>query len=161
MIWIIISILVIILDQISKYVIVKNIEPGQMNPIIDKFFYLTLHKNSGAAWGIFQNGRLFFLIIIPIISVFILYFLFKNKHRFLRFSLALVLGGAIGNYIDRLFQEGRVTDFLLFYIGSYAFPIFNVADMAVTCGTFLLAIYVLFIYKEPSKKNQDEVKDAK
>jgi len=156
MLWIIIPILVVVIDQISKYFVVENILPGQMIPVIDKFFYMTLHKNPGAAWGILQNSRVFFLIMIPIISASVIYFMVKNNNRFLRFSLALILGGAAGNYIDRLF-EGTVTDFLLFYIGSYPFPIFNAADMAVTCGTILLAIYMLFIYKEPPKKNQGEV----
>lgn len=159
MLWIIISILVVAIDQFSKYIVVKNITTDQMIPVIDKFFYLTLHKNPGAAWGIMQNSRLFFLIIIPVISAAVIYFMLKSNSRFLRFSLALILGGAAGNYIDRLL-EGKVTDFLLFYIGSYPFPIFNAADMAVTSGTILLAVYMLFIYKEPPKKNQGEVKDA-
>lgn len=152
--WIIISILIIAIDRISKYIVIENIAPGEMMPIIDKFFYITLHKNPGAAWGILQNSQIFFLIIIPIIAAFILYYMIKSKNRFLQFSLALILGGAAGNYIDRLF-EGRVTDFLLFYIGSYPFPIFNAADMAITCGTVLLAVYMLFIYKEPPKKSDD------
>ncbi len=147
MIWVLISVLVIIIDRISKYVVVSNIETGEMIPVVDKFFYLTLHKNPGAAWGILQNGRLFFLILIPVIAAFIIYIMIKNKHALMRFSLALILGGAIGNYIDRLF-EGKVTDFLLFYIGKYEFPIFNAADIAVTFGTILLAVYVIFIYKE-------------
>ena len=157
MFWIIISILIVGIDQLTKYIVVNNIELNQSIPVIDHFFYLTLHKNPGAAWGILQNGRLFFLIAIPVISAFVVYFMIKYNNRFLRFSLALILGGAAGNYIDRLL-EGKVTDFLLFYFGSYAFPIFNVADMAVTCGTILLAVYMLFIYKEPGK-NQDEVKN--
>lgn len=147
MIWILISILVIAIDRISKYVVVNNIETGEMIPVADKFFYLTLHKNPGAAWGILQNGRLFFLILIPVIAAVIVYVMIKFKHKLLRFSLALILGGAFGNYIDRLL-EGKVTDFLLFYIGTYEFPIFNAADIAVTCGTILLAVYVIFIYKE-------------
>ena len=159
MLWIIVSVAVVGLDQLSKYVVIKNIALGQMLPVIDNFFYLTLHKNPGAAWGILQNSRLLFIIIIPIISAVVIFFMVKNNSHFLRFSLALILGGAAGNYIDRLI-EGKVTDFLLFYIGSYPFPIFNVADMAVTCGTILLAVYMLFIYKEPQKKNQGEVKDA-
>ena len=157
MFWIIISILIVGIDQLTKYIVVNNIELNQSIPVIDQFFYLTLHKNPGAAWGILQNGRLFFIIAIPVISAFVVYFMIKYNNRFLRFSLALILGGAAGNYIDRLL-EGKVTDFLLFYFGSYAFPIFNVADMAVTCGTILLAVYMLFIYKEPGK-NQDEVKN--
>ena len=164
MLWIIVSVIVVVLDQVTKYFVEKNISTDEMIPVIDKFFYLTLHKNPGAAWGILQNSRLLFLIIIPVISVVVVYFMAKNKGKFLRFSLALILGGAAGNYIDRLF-EGKVTDFLLFYIGSYPFPIFNVADIAVTCGTFLLAIYMLFIYKEPPKSTMveaaSEIKEMK
>jgi signal peptidase II len=159
MLWIIIIILVVVIDQVSKYIVVKNIAINQMIPVIDHFFYLTLHKNTGGAWGIMQNGRLFFMIVIPLISIAVVYFMVKSNSRFLRITLSLILGGAVGNYIDRLFA-GSVTDFLLFYIGSYPFPIFNAADMAVTCGTILLAVYMLFIYKEPPKKNQDKVNDA-
>lgn len=155
MIWIIICIIVVAMDQLTKYIVVNNIGPSEMIPVIDDFFYLTFHKNQGGAWGILQNSRLLFLILIPIVSAFIIYYMIKNKNRFLRFTLALILGGAIGNYIDRVFV-GSVTDFLLFYIGSYAFPVFNAADMAVTCGTILLAVYVLFIYKEPVKLKQDD-----
>jgi signal peptidase II len=154
MIWIIISVIVVIVDQLTKYIVVKNIGPSEMIPVIDNFFYLTFHKNQGGAWGILQNSRPLFLILIPIVSAFIIYYMIKNKNGFLRFTLALILGGAIGNYIDRV-VEGRVTDFLLFYIGSYPFPVFNAADMAITCGTILLAVYVLFIYKDPAKLKQD------
>ena len=159
MLWIIVSVLVVVLDQTTKYIVTENISFGEMIPVIDGFFYLTLHKNPGAAWGILQDGRVLFMITIPVISAIVLYFMIRKKNRFLRFSLALILGGAAGNYIDRLF-EGKVTDFLLFYIGSYPFPIFNVADMAITCGTVLLAIYMLFIYKEPSKGGRGDT-DAK
>ena len=158
MLWIIISILVVAIDQATKYIVIKKIIPDQMIPVVENFFYLTLHKNAGGAWGILQNSRWLFLIIIPIISAGMFYFMIKNNNRLLRFSLALILGGAAGNYIDRLL-EGKVTDFLLFYIGSYPFPIFNAADMAVTCGTILLSVYILFIYKEPPKENQVEEKD--
>ncbi len=158
MFWIIIPIIVIAIDQLTKYIVVKNVALSEMIPVIDDFFYLTLHKNKGGAWGILQNSRLVFLILIPLVSAFLVYYIIKNKNRFLRFTLALILGGAIGNYIDRV-AEGSVTDFLLFYIGSYPFPVFNVADIAVTCGTVLLAVYILFIYKEPPKVKQDEAND--
>ncbi len=155
MLWIIITILVVAIDQISKFIVVRNIDTVNMIPVIDKFFYLTLHKNQGGAWGIFQDSKLMFLILIPVISMIIIYFIIKNDNKFLRTILALILGGAIGNYIDRV-AEGSVTDFLLFYIGTYPFPVFNAADIAVTCGTILLAVYVLFIYKEPVKSKQEE-----
>jgi len=158
MIWVIVSILIVVIDQVVKYFVVENIQTDQMIPVIDKFFYLTLHRNSGGAWSIMEDSRTVFLILIPIISAIVIYFMVKNKSPFMRLALSMVLGGAIGNYIDRLLI-GKVTDYLLFYIGSYAFPIFNAADMAITGGTILLAIYLLFIYKEPPKKNQDELKD--
>ncbi len=157
MVWLIISILVIAIDQLTKYIVVRNIAPSEMIPVINDFFYLTLHKNQGGAWGIFQDSRMLFIILIPAISIFLIYFMIKNNNKFLRITFALILGGAIGNYIDRV-VEGKVTDFLLFYIGSYPFPVFNAADIAITCGTILLAIYVLFIYKEPPKVKQDEKK---
>ncbi len=170
MLWIMIIIIIVAIDQIAKYFVVANIQTDQMIPVIDKFFYLTLHRNSGGAWSIMEGSRTVFLIVIPIISAVVIYFIIKNKSPFLRLSLSMVLGGAIGNYIDRLLI-GKVTDYLLFYFGSYAFPIFNAADMAVTGGTILLAIYLLFIYKEPSKLQEegkkskeldtgDEIKDA-
>ncbi len=155
MLWIIIPIIVVAIDQLTKYIVVRNISMSERIPVIDGFFYLTLHKNQGGAWGILQNSKLLFLILIPLVSAIIVYYIIKNENRFLRFTLALILGGAIGNYIDRI-AEGAVTDFLLFYIGSYPFPVFNAADIAVTCGTILLAVYVLFIYKEPQKAKQDE-----
>lgn len=150
MLWVIISVIVVAIDQLSKYIVVQKIEAGASIPVIDRFFYLTLHRNPGAAWGMLQDGRVFFLILVPVISAFIVYYMAKNNNGLLRFALALILGGAAGNYIDRL-TVGKVTDFLLFSFGSYTFPIFNAADIAITCGTALLAIYVLFIYKEPNK----------
>jgi signal peptidase II len=155
MLWIIITLIVAAIDQITKYIVVRNIGPSDMIPVIDKFFYLTFHKNQGGAWGIFQNSRLLFLILTPVISIAIIVFILKNDNKFIRSVLALILGGAIGNYIDRV-AEGSVTDFLLFYIGSYPFPVFNAADIAVTCGTILLAVYILFIYKEPIESKQDD-----
>lgn len=159
MLWIAIPVLIVIIDQITKYIVVKNISMNQMIPVIEDFFYLTLHKNSGGAWGIMQNSRIFFIIAIPIISAGVIYSMCKNKSPMMRCALSIILGGAIGNYIDRLL-EGSVTDFFLFYIGTYPFPIFNVADIAVTCGTILLIIYILFFYKEPQKESEKETENG-
>ncbi len=151
MIWIILAIAIAAADQLSKYIVMQNIRPDQMIPVIDNFFYLTFIRNKGAAFSILLNGRLFFLILTPIIAIFLIYFLFKSKSSFLKLSLAMILGGAAGNYIDRLLI-GSVTDFFSFYFGSYPFAIFNVGDMMITIGTCLLAVYLIFIYKEPGKK---------
>ncbi len=153
MIWILLSVFITIIDQVTKHFVLQNIGIGEMIPVIDKFFYLTLYMNSGAAFSILKDGRPFFLVITPIVAILIIFIMFKNKNRFLSFTLAIILGGTMGNYIDRV-VAGEVTDFLLFYIGSYPFPVFNVADIALTCGTILIGIYVTFFYKEPEKKGK-------
>jgi signal peptidase II len=147
MIWGIIIVLIVALDQYTKYVIVNKINFGDVIPVIDKFFYLTYWENKGAAWGILQNGRIFFLVITVVIVAAMTYILYKSDNKILKSALSLVLGGALGNFIDRA-RTGSVVDFLDFYLGSYHFPTFNVADTFVVIGTFLLAYYLLFIYKE-------------
>lgn len=156
MVWIILAIIIVGLDQLSKYAVIRNISSGEANPLIDGFFYLTHIRNKGAAWSMFQNGRFFFLILTPIIVAALVYFLLKSKHKLLNISLSFIIGGAIGNFIDRLLK-GSVVDFLEFHFGSYVFPIFNVADCFVVVGTILLAYYLLFIYKDKTEeKNEAE-----
>ena len=158
MLWIAIVIVLIGIDRYTKYLITQNISYGERIPVIGDFFHLTNHDNYGAAWGIFKNGRYFFIAMTILVSIAIIVVLIKTKSRFLKLALSVLLGGASGNLIDRIFRGG-VTDFLDFYIGSYHFPTFNAADMCVVAGTILLAIYMLFIYKEPEKnavKSNDE-----
>lgn len=150
MFWAIIIIAVVVLDQITKYMVMNNIEFGKMIPLIDKFFYLTYHENTGAAWGFMGDvpvARYFFIGLTIIVSIVIARFLYKSENRLLKLSLSFILGGAVGNLIDRILK-GSVADFLDFYFGSYHFPTFNAADSFVVVGTFLLAYYLLFIYKE-------------
>lgn len=155
MVWIIILIGSIALDRISKMVILDRMSLGDSVPVIDKFFYITYWENKGAAWGIFQNGRYFFIAITLCVSIVLAYMLYKSDNKLLKFSLALILSGAVGNLIDRIYK-GSVTDFLHFYFGSYEFPIFNVADSLVVVGTFVLAYFLLFIYKEEEKVKKEE-----
>jgi len=152
MVWIVIILLITGLDQLTKYIVMRNINHGEMIPIIDRFFYLTHVTNKGAAWSILQNKRYFLVVMPSIVSVVLFYFLFKADDRLLKLSLSFILGGAIGNLIDRIFRNGGVTDFLDFHFGSYSFPTFNVADIFITVGTILLAYYLLFIYKDPGTK---------
>ncbi|HHW47426.1 MAG TPA: signal peptidase II [Clostridiaceae bacterium] len=149
MIWIVIILFITGLDQLTKYIVAGNIKHGQMIPVIDKFFYLTNVTNKGAAWSILQNRRYFLIIVPSIVSIVLFYILFKTDNRILKLSLSFILGGAIGNLIDRIFKRGGVIDFLDFHFGSYNFPTFNVADTFITIGTVLLAYYLLFIYKDP------------
>jgi signal peptidase II len=147
MAWIILAILVALVDQLSKYYVSMNIEYGEKLPVVNNFFYLTFHENKGAAWGLFQNARVFLIIITAIASVAMTIFIIRSKCRYLQFSLSLVLGGALGNLADRI-AKGAVTDFLDFYFGRYNFPAFNMADSFIVIGGALLAYYLLFLYKE-------------
>jgi signal peptidase II len=142
MLWIIVAVAVAFLDQASKYIVTMKIQYGDRIPVIDGFFYLTRHTNKGAAWGMLQNARIFLIIMTIAASAVMVYLIFKTRNNLFRLSLSFILGGAVGNLIDRIFK-GAVTDFLDFYIGKYNFPTFNVADSFITIGTVLLAYYLL------------------
>jgi signal peptidase II len=133
---------IVALDQWSKKLVVTRMELGQSIPLIPDVFHLTSHRNMGAAFGILQNQRWLFVIITIAVVIGILVSLVRIGKRQPRVSLALslVLGGAIGNFIDRV-STGQVVDFLDFTLIN--FPIFNVADMAITVGVALLLLDVL------------------
>lgn len=128
---------VVILDQITKAKALASLKFGESRPIIDKFFHLTLVQNTGAAFGLFKNQAAFFILISVIaIIVIILFFLSKKMDVYL--PLALILGGAIGNLIDRL-RFGHVIDFLDFRI----WPVFNLADACISVGAFFLFMSII------------------
>lgn len=141
MIYILIIIVGIILDRLSKdYAINNFIE----NPYQGKLLNLTYLENRGAAFGILQDNRIFFILLtIVIVAGLIFYFIknYKTNPQILNIALAFVISGAIGNFYDRLIQ-GYVVDFLEF--AFVKFPVFNVADIFVTVGSFLIIIYLLF-----------------
>lgn len=147
MLWAIIVILVVSIDQIVKHVITTNLTVGALKQVIPNFFYITHYENTGIAWSLMSNSRYIIIGITSVVAVAIGYYLFKSDKTIIKISLSLILGGAIGNLIDRIFI-GSVTDFLEFHFGSYTFPIFNVADICVVTGAFILCYYLLFLYKE-------------
>jgi len=137
-----IAIAVAVIDQLTKYVVAKNMEIGESIPLIEGVFHFTSHRNMGAAFGILQNQRWLFIIITIAVVVGIVWSLSrigKSQPR-VSFALSLVLGGAVGNFIDRLLT-GQVVDFFDFVL--IRFPIFNVADTAITIGVALLLIDTL------------------
>lgn len=136
-----IAAVIIALDQFTKYLVVKYMELGESIPLIADVFHLTSHRNMGAAFGILQNKRWFFIIVTIIVVIGIIISLIRLGKSQPRASLALsfVLGGAIGNFIDRV-MTGQVVDFFDFTLIN--FPIFNVADMAITFGVAILLIDV-------------------
>lgn len=136
-----IAALVIALDQISKYYVIQVFAWGDLLKVTG-FFDLVRAHNTGAAFSLFasQPGwqRGFFIAVASIASVFILYLLRKDSGSMLsKLSLSLILGGALGNLIDRL-AHGYVVDFLSLHLGSYYWPAFNIADSAITIGAVLL-----------------------
>lgn len=132
-----IAIFVVILDQITKAIVITCLKYGESYLIINKIFYLTLVKNAGAAFGTFKNQAAFFILVSIIAIIFIVFFLSKKKVN-LYLPLALILGGAIGNLIDRL-RFGYVVDFLDFKV----WPVFNVADSCISIGAFLLFLLII------------------
>lgn len=158
MIWALIIILGFILDRVSKLWAVDALADKPIT-VIDNFFYLRYLENKGAAFSILQGKTVFLVIMTSLIAIAILFIIIKNKDKFLRTTLSLILCGALGNLYDRI-TKGSVTDFLDFHFGSYVFPTFNVADMFVVVGTILLAVYILFFYKEDKPaKNQESIEE--
>jgi len=139
---------IVLLDQFLKAYIGATMNLHESIPIIEGYFNITYVKNPGAAFGFLANSapefRSLFLISVTVIAiVLILYFISKNtaKEVFLTFSLSLILGGAVGNLIDRI-RFGEVTDYLDFYISSYHWPAFNVADSAISLGALVLVVEI-------------------
>lgn len=145
--------IVILLDQLSKWLIVKKMDISESIVIIEDFFRITSHRNSGAAWGILQDQMIFFYIITFIVVIGIIYYMQKHakNNGLLASALSLLLGGAIGNFIDRLFRK-EVVDFLDFKIINYNYPIFNIADSALFIGVAVLIIFVII----DERKNKKE-----
>lgn|SRR5690625_542759 len=150
-----VAIVVIAIDQITKWFIIKQMELRESIPIIENFFYITSHRNKGAAWGILQDQMLFFYIITVIVVIGIIYYMEKHlrDNKFMAFAFSLILGGAIGNFIDRLFRK-EVVDFLDVYIFTYDYPVFNVADMALVIGVALVVI-ATFIEERKNRKESN------
>ena len=134
---------IVIGDQVTKIIVDHTLSLGASYAIIDNFFYFTYAHNTGAAWGMLAGKISLFLIVSIIAAVGIIYYFMKSEsyQKLTRFGLVLVGGGLIGNLIDRL-AFGYVRDFIDFIIFGYNFPIFNVADMAITIGMALVILEI-------------------
>jgi len=152
-----IALFIILIDQVTKWLIVTKMYLGESIPVIDDFLYITSHRNRGAAWGILQGQMWFFYVITIIVIVAIIYYIQKvaKGKLLLGTSLALMLGGAIGNFIDRVVRK-EVVDFIHTYIFSYNFPVFNIADSALVIGVILLMIQMLREERESKEKSYGE-----
>jgi signal peptidase II len=173
--WILwISLAVFILDQLSKWIVQSNMELYGSIMVLGDFFRLTYVENPGMAFGIQVGNNLFFTVFALLASVAIVYYLLQLRadQRLARLALALILGGALGNLLDRILR-GKVVDFFdceFFDVHIPAFklaflhfpgydlerwPVFNVADMAVTIGMLCLLTVILFEKEESAKPVAD------
>lgn len=136
----IVSGLILLLDQLTKFSICNNLTPGESIPVLKNLFHLTLVQNRGACFGIFPHQTAFFTLISVVVVGFVLlsYKRLKSYSPLFGVGLALILGGAIGNLIDRL-RFGFVVDFLDFRI----WPVFNFADASICVGAGLLILQML------------------
>ncbi|MBT2654294.1 signal peptidase II [Bacillus sp. ISL-18] len=157
MFYYLIAIFVILLDQFTKWLIVNNMFLGESITIINNVLYITSHRNRGAAWGILQGQMWLFYVITIVVIVAIMFYLHKAARgkMLLGVSLALMLGGAIGNFIDRVLRK-EVVDFIHAYIFNYNFPVFNIADSALVIGVILLMIQMLLDERGSKEKSYGE-----
>jgi signal peptidase II len=161
-----VALMVIVIDQLSKWLIVHNLTLYESRSVIGDFFLITSHRNSGAAFSILEGQQWFFYIVTIIVLIGIVWYMQKvqkaNK-RLLAVSLSFLLGGALGNFIDRV-MYGEVVDFLQFNFVfkifgqavNYTFAIFNIADTAITVGVVLIFIDALRGWLKERRGNRNE-----
>ncbi len=151
----IIAVFAIIADQITKYIVVQNIELYETIPFINGFMSFYHTRNTGAAFSMLSEHRWVFMVFSFISMGLIVYLLVKEyrRHMLLNIALSMVLGGGIGNMIDRV-RLGYVVDF--FHTDFMNFAVFNVADCFITVGAVLLGVYVIFFEAKVEKRIQGE-----
>src|SRR3989344_546730 len=127
---------IILIDRVTKIFILK-LDEGMSIPIIENFFHISFIYNTGAGFGTFQNSAFFLTIFSIVILIGAIYYFFKTKNRLLRIMISVLIAGIVGNLTDRLLY-GKVIDFIDLRI----WPIFNIADMAITLGILSIIAYL-------------------
>lgn len=152
--WIWLSLAIIVIDQIAKYLVVQHIEYNTIFYLLP-FLNLTLEHNTGAAYGFLGQfgtaATLFFICTALVMSILLCVWLYKTPktNRWLGIAIALILGGAIGNLIDRIWY-GYVIDYVHFHVAGWSFAIFNFADAAITIGAIMM---IIDIFRGKSNEN--------
>ena len=145
-IYYLLAILIVALDQLTKWLVVKNMELGERISLMDPTLGLLSHRNRGAAWGMLEGQMWLFSIVTIIVVIGILYYFHKEAKGkpLFQISLMVLLGGTLGNFFDRIYR-GEVVDFVdvLIPVINYDFPIFNIADAALTIGVIMLVVGIL------------------
>lgn len=151
-----IGLLIAVLDQVIKYFVSVGIKPVGSVPVIDNILNFTYVENRGVAFGMFSGMRWVFIALTALLICAIIIYMFKRKPQSKLFyvCVALIIGGGIGNLIDRIFY-GYVIDYISL---SFFSPVCNFADYCITVGTVLLVIYVLFFSKEFNEQKKVKAK---
>ncbi len=159
--WIPLSLILVFLDQLTKYIVVQKIPINDSIVVIPGFFSLSHVRNTGAAFGLFADQRWIFMVFTTIVLIVAAWLLLskKVKNHWGILSLSMIIGGGIGNMIDRVCW-GEVIDFFAFNFWGYQFAVFNVADIFVCCGTFVLAFYIFFSHDFDGEKKVEELEDG-
>lgn len=145
-----IALAVLIIDQYTKALAVSKLKAASV-PVINDFFHLTYVENTGAAFGMFKNGNMVFILLTSIIllGIIVAFAVVRPREKLVKISAGLIMGGAAGNIADRIFR-GFVVDFLDFR--AISFPVFNVADSCVVIGAVLICAYLIFFDKKEAAK---------
>lgn len=148
-----VCIISIIVDQIIKFIIKANMNIADTINIIPNFFRITFLKNEGAAFSILSGNRLLFIFITVLVLILFYFFLLKNKKiiKTKQLLYGLLLGGIIGNFIDRILY-GYVIDYLDFNIGGYNYPVFNIADSLIVISIIWLIVLSVKEDKNESRR---------
>jgi signal peptidase II len=154
-----IAFLVVLLDRFTKRLVASRVSMHDSIAVIPGFFRITHVENRGAAFGLFADSpsewKIVMLVLFSLVALaVVIALLWRNSHTLTTtgVGLSLILGGAIGNLWDRLFN-GKVVDFLLFYVGQYQWPAFNVADGAIVVGAGFLVFEILFVKPAAREKS--------
>lgn len=157
--FLLLSLLVLVADQWSKWMVERHLPLHEPREVIPGFLNFTHVQNTGVAFGMFAaNGSsrgtliLTALGIVALVVVGIYFWRTSNQDRLMLSSLALILGGAVGNLLDRI-ATGSVTDFIDAYVGTYHWHTFNVADSAITIGICLMALEIFLAGKKPARSD--------
>lgn len=154
---ILITLITLVIDQTSKYLILINMKEFESIPIINNFFNVTFMKNTGAAFSFLEGNVPLIIIVTSIIIIFILrYIKTTNPKRQEKIFYSLIIGGAFGNLIDRI-VHGYVIDFLDFNLFGYNYPVFNVADISIVVGIFSLVILSIIESRSEYETNRTRI----
>lgn len=155
MVCILLLLALIAADQALKYWVVQHLSLGQSAPLLPGIVQLTRYENDGAAWSSFSGKTAILLIVTTVLLAAVTVLLVKRivRHPLGVAAGLLILGGGLGNYVDRVFRHGLVVD--MFDLQFMSYPVFNLADCFVVVGTILGAIYYLWIYDKTDKRTKN------